>query len=360
MSEKTEKPTAKKLQDARRKGQVPQSQDVPKLLICAGVVETVMALDDVGMQKLQALMMLPLMRLNQPFEQVLSELAGSALLIVSTFFGITVAVAALLRIIGGWIQYGPLFATEALKPDFNRLNPVNQFRQMFSVKKLTDMLSSVLKAAAICTIFILVLSTDLESLSRLAYGDLNSFWPAVEVLLTRVSRQTLLTLLIMTLLDFGLQKYYFLKQQRMSHQDIRDEHKQSEGDPHMKGHRHAVAQELLNAPVQAVKREPLEKADLLLVNPTHYAVALYYRPELTPLPRIICKGEDSDAKTLIVRAQQAKIPVIRFIWLARTLYQSQEGQLIPRHTLQAVARVYRVLRELDDPSDEDVIELEAE
>ncbi|WP_367144239.1 type III secretion system export apparatus subunit SctU [Pantoea stewartii] len=359
MSEKTEKPTEKKLQDARRKGQVPQSQDVPKLLICAGVVETVLALDDVGMQKLQALMMLPLARLNQPFEQALNEVAGSALLLVTTFFGITVTVAALLRIIGGWIQYGLLFAPETLKPDFSRLNPMNQFKQMFSVKKLTDMLNNILKAAAICTIFYLVLNPDLDALSRLAYGDLNSFWPAVEVMLTRVSRQTLLTLLILTLLDFGLQKYFFLKQQRMSHQDIRDEYKQSEGDPHMKGHRHAVAKELLNAPAPPVKREPLENADLLLVNPTHYAVALYYRPALTPLPRIVCKGEDDEAKTLIARAQKANIPVIRFVWLARTLYQSEEGQLIPRHTLQAVAKVYRVLRELDDQVIEEVIELEA-
>lgn len=360
MAEKTEKPTAKKLQDARRKGQVPQSQDVPKLLICAGVVETILALDEVGMQKLQALMTLPLARLNQPFELALNEVLGSALVLVATFCGLTVAVAALLRIIGGWVQYGPLFAPEALKPDINRLNPLNQIKQMFSVKKLTEMLNSILKAAAICTIFYLVLTPDLDSLSRLAYGDLNRFWPAVEVLLTRVSRQTLMTLLVLTLLDFGLQKYFFIRQQRMSHQDIRDEHKQSEGDPHMKGHRHAVAQELLNAPASPVKSKPVEEADLLLVNPTHYAVALYYRPALTPLPRIICKGEDKDAKDLIARAQKANIPVIRFIWLARTLYRSEEGQLIPRHTLQAVAQVYRVLRELDDRVTDEVIALEAE
>ncbi|AXF77220.1 type III secretion system export apparatus subunit SctU [Erwinia tracheiphila] len=360
MAEKTEKPTKQKLQDARRKGQVSQSQEVPKLFICAGIVEMVLTLDDVGMQKLQALMMLPLARISQPFELAANEVVGSALTLVATFCGVTVSLAALLRIIGGWIQYGPLFAPEALKPDFNRLDPINQFKQMFSVKKLTDMLNSILKAAAICTIFYLVMTPDLESLARLSYGDLDSFWPAVEVILTRVSRQTLLTLLVLTMLDFGLQKYFFIKQQRMSHQDIRDEHKQSEGNPHMKGHRKALAHELLNEPVKAVKSKPVEEADLLLVNPTHYAVALYYRPELTPLPRIICKGEDKEAKELITRAQKANIPVIRFIWLARTLYRSQEGQMIPRHTLQAVAQVYRVLRELDDQILDEVIELEAE
>ncbi|AWO77460.1 type III secretion system export apparatus subunit SctU [Serratia marcescens] len=360
MAEKTEKPSAKKLLDARRKGQVSQSQDVPKLLICGGVVETVLALDDIGMQKLQALMQLPLARIGLPFELALSEVVSSALVLVASFCGLTVALAVLLRIVGGWIQYGPLFAPEALKLDFNRLNPLPQFQQMFSAKKLSELFNNVLKALAISTIFYLVLTPDLDSLGRLAYGDLDSFWPAVELLLTHIARQTLLTLLVLTLLDFGLQKYFFLKQQRMSHQDIRDEHKQSEGDPHMKGHRKAVANELINKPAAPAQKKPLEEADLLLVNPTHYAVALFYRPELTPLPRIICKGQDNEAQELIVRAQEANIPVIRFIWLARTLYRSQEGQLIPRHTLQAVAQVYRVLRQLEGELGDEVIELEAE
>lgn len=360
MAEKTEQPTDKKLQDARRKGQVGQSQDVPKLLICAGIVEAVLVMDDLGMQKLQALLMLPLTRIGQPFELALSEIVSSALLQLAFFCGITVALAALLRIIGGWIQYGPLFAPEALKLDFNRLNPVSHLKQMFSAQKLMELLNSLLKAGAISIIFYLVLTPDLESLARLAYGDLASFWPAVELLLTQIARHTLLTLLVLTLLDFGLQKYFFLKQQRMSHQDIRDEHKQSEGDPHMKGHRKAVSQELLSKPATPARKRPVEEADLLLVNPTHYAVALYYRPDSTPLPRIICKGEDQEAKALIARAQQANIPVIRFIWLARTLYAAQEGQMIPRHTLQSVAQVYRVLRQLEGQVIDEVIEIEAE
>lgn len=360
MAEKTEKPSSKKLQDARRKGQVSQSQDVPKFLICAGLVEAILALDDMGMQKLQALMILPFSRIGQPFEQAVSEVVTSAVVIVASFCGITVTLAVLLRIIGGWIQYGPLFAPEALKLNFSHLNPINQFKQMFTVQKLSSLLSNVLKASAISAILYRVLAPELGSLAGLAYGDLNSFWPAIEALLTHIARHTLLILLVLTLLDFGLQKYFFLKQQRMSHQDIRDEYKQSEGDPHMKGHRRMVAYQLLNGPVAPAKKKPVEDADLLLINPTHYAVALYYRPESTPLPRIICKGEGQEAKMLIARAQRANIPVIRFIWLTRTLYPLQEGQLIPRQTLQAVAQVYRVLRQLEGEVTEEVIELEAE
>ncbi|MGM3184224.1 type III secretion system export apparatus subunit SctU [Dickeya oryzae] len=359
MSEKTEKPTPKKLQDARKKGEVGQSQDVPKLLISVALLEMILALTDNGMSKLQALMQLPLSRLSDPFSHSANEVFSEALSLLGTFCLLTISVALLMRIVGGWIQYGPLFAVDALKIDFNRLNPVNQIKQMFTMRKLTDILTTILKATTIGLVFWLVVIPQLEWLVELAYGDLTAFWKGVESVLKSVARTTLSSLLALAILDFGLQKYYFLKQQRMSHEDIRNEFKNSEGDPHMKGHRKSVAQEILNEPASPRAKPSIEDADLLLVNPTHYAVALCYRPGKTPLPRILLKGEDEQAKALIARAQHANVPVIRFIWLARTLYRIPEGHYIPRHTLQSVAQVYRVLRQLDnDLSQQEIIELD--
>lgn len=358
MSEKTEKPTPKKLQDARKKGEVGQSQDVPKLLISVALLEMILALTDNGMSKLQALMQLPLSRLSDSFGHAANEVFSEALSLLGTFCLLTISVALLMRIVGAWIQYGPLFAVEALKIDFNRLNPVNQIKQMFTMRKLTDILTTILKATTIGLVFWLVVIPQLEWLVELAYGDLTTFWKGVESVLKSVARTTLSSLLALAILDFGLQKYYFLKQQRMSHEDIRNEFKNSEGDPHMKGHRKSVAQEILNEPASPRAKPSIEDADLLLVNPTHYAVALCYRPGKTPLPRILLKGEDEQAKALIARAQHANVPVIRFIWLARTLYRVPEGHYIPRHTLQSVAQVYRVLRQLDnDLPPQDVIEM---
>ncbi|MBJ7220906.1 MULTISPECIES: type III secretion system export apparatus subunit SctU [unclassified Brenneria] len=359
MSEKTEKPTDKKLKDARRKGEVGQSQDVPKLLICVGLIECVMALADTTLGKLQSLIQLPLRRLDAPFAQAAKEIFHDAAILAGTLCLLGAAIAVLLRIVGGWIQYGPLFAPEALKFDLNRLNPVNQFKQMFSMRKLTEMLTNILKAAVIGTVFYKVVVPELEALVELAYGDLNGFWQGVKALLTRIARTTLTALLVLSVMDFGLQKYFFLKQQRMSHQDLRNEHKDSEGDPHMKGHRKSMANELLNQPAAPRPKGRVEDADMLLVNPTHYAVALYYRPGKTPLPRILCKGEDQQAQQLIARAKEADIPVIRFIWLTRTLYRrTPEGHYIPRETLQAVAQVYRVLRQLEDAQKKEIIEME--
>jgi len=107
--------------------------------------------------------------------------------------------------------------------------------------------------------------------------------------------------------------------------------------------------------------EVAEEADVLLVNPTHFAVGLYYRPDETPLPRLLFKACDEEARALIEEAQRKKRPVIRFIWLTRTLWRTtREGAYIPRETLNAVAHVYRLLRELEDHYLDEVIEIREE
>lgn len=356
--EKTEEATDHKLSEARKKGEVGQSQDVHKLLICWGLIEAILALADDGMRQLQSLVELPLRRLDQPFVRTFEEVLVHAGWMLASFSIVAVGLAVLLRVIGGWSQFGPLFAPKAFKLDFNRLNPVNQFKQMFSAQKLTELLTSVLKAAAICSVLYIVVKPALGVLIKLALTDLDQYWHTLADLFAQVAHATLGTLLAIAAFDFGLQKFFFLKRQRMSKEDIRNEHKQAEGDPHMKGHRKSMARQLIDQPGTA-KPKPTgkEKADMLLVNPTHFAVALYYRPDTTPLPRILYKGQDADARELIAQAQEDGIPVIRYIWLARTLYKSDEGSYIPRDTLQAVAQVYRLLRELDEELGEEVIEM---
>ena len=346
--EKTEEATDHKLSEARKKGEVGQSQDVHKLLICWGLIEAILALADDGMRQLQSLIELPLRRLDQPFVRTFEEVLVQAGWMLASFSIVAVGLAVLLRVIGGWSQFGPLFAPKAFKLDFNRLNPVNQFKQMFSAQKLTELLTSVLKAAAICSVLYIVVKPALGVLIKLALTDLDQYWHTLADLFAQVAHATLGTLLAIAAFDFGLQKYFFLKRQRMSKEDIRNEHKQAEGDPHTKGHRKSMARQLIDQPPSKPKPSRTEKADMLLVNPTHFAVALYYRPDATPLPRILYKGQDADARELIAQAQEDGIPVIRYIWLARTLYKSDEGSYIPRDTLQAVAQVYRLLRELDE------------
>lgn len=364
MSEKTENATPQKLKESRKKGQVAQSQDIPKLLICIGILETIFAMVNSGMERMESMVLLPLMRLREPFAYAMEEVIADSFTVMLFFTAIVCGIAVVLRILGGWIQFGPLFASEALAPKFDSLNPVNQIKNMFSLKQLSQLLTSFVKAVVIGIVIWMTVVPELEALARLAHGTLDSFWQGVMDLLIKVARRVLILLLALSVIDFGIQKYFFLKDQRMSHEDIKNEFKNNEGDPHMKGHRREVANEILNEePKAPVRKADVDDADMLLINPTHYAVGLYYRPGETPLPKLLFKASDEDAQELIAHAQRINKPVIRFIWLTRTLYRTtEEGAFIPRETIKAVAQVYKILRELEEHylEEDEIIEVKDE
>ncbi|MDW6001971.1 type III secretion system export apparatus subunit SctU [Vibrio mangrovi] len=349
MSEKTEKPTPKKLKDSRKKGQVGQSQDVPKLLIAAVIIEVVLSMVETGMGNLQNIVAAPLALMNQPFLYAAKATAIQCLTIALSMIIIVLALAVIMRLIGAWIQFGFLFAPEALKVDFNKLNPFNQLKNMFSGKKLFELFNSVVKAITLGLIIYMLISEALSTLIKLPQTDLNTSWHGLILIFTKIERTCLMVLLVIAGIDFGMQKYFHIKSLRMSKDDIKNEHKNSEGDPHTKSHRRSEARRLATEDGPPPQQKPdLGDADALVVNPTHFAVGLYYRAEETPLPRIVCKGMDDNALDLIAQAKAKNIPVIRFIWLARTLYKEEAGHYIPRKTLRYVAKIYQVIRELDE------------
>lgn len=358
MAEKTEKATPKQLRDAREKGQVAQSQDLSKLLVLLVVSEITLGLADDSVSRLQGLLSVALAATGQPFANVVGQVAMDGATLLGGFILCSVGVAVLMRLVGSWVQIGFLFAPKALKFDLKKIDPFSHAKQMFSGQNVTNLLLSILKASLISITLYTVVKPELNVLVLLANSDLTTYWHALLELFRHVLRTTLGLLLVLAGLDVALQKYFHAKKLRMSHEDIKNEYKQSEGDPHVKGHRKQLAHELLNqAPSSAPPPKPVEEADMVVVNPTHYAVALFYRPGETPLPRIHCKGEDNDALDLIARAKAAKVPVVQSIWLARTLYKVAEGRYIPRPTLQAVAQIYQVIRQLDEVTDE-VIQIE--
>ena len=351
MSEKTEKATPKQLRDAREKGQIAQSQDVSKLLILLLVSETVLGLAIQSVERLKQLIELSVNATQQPFERIVGQLLTEAVAVLIPFLALSVGLAMLMRLVGGWSQFGFLFAPKALKVDFNKLNPFAQLKQMFSGRNLTNLLMSVLKASVIGYLLYLLLEPELQTLILLANSDLNTYWQSLLQLFRHILRITLGLLLVMAAIDFGLQKFFHAKQLRMSHDDIKKEYKQSEGDPHVKGQRRQFAFEILNQEPKAAPQS-VQDADMLVVNPTHYAVALFYRPGKTPLPVIHCKGEDDEALELIDQAKRARIPVVQSVWLARTLYKVKPGRYIPRPTLELVAQIYQLVKQLDEVDDQ--------
>ena len=354
--EKKHPASAKKLRDQRKKGQVAQSQDVPKLLVLAALSEIALFTADSSMQRFEQLMVLPMSRFGQPFVRALEEVLTEALVVFFSFALLMVAVAIAIKLISSWMQFGLLFAPETLKLDFNRLNPLNQAKQMFSKQSLMNLLMGIVKAVLLSVILYVVIGPSLSALINLANSDLQSYILALITLFRHLLHACLGVLLVLALIDLAMQKYFFAQRMRMTQVEVVKEYKDMEGDPHVKGQRRQLAQQLAQEEPK-VKLPKLEEADMLVVNPTHFAVALYYRPGETPLPLLVDKGTDADARKLIARAKAADVPVIQCVWLARTLYEKKLGASIPRETLQAVAVIYRVLRELDDEAKRETLEL---
>ncbi|MDE2031723.1 MAG: type III secretion system export apparatus subunit SctU [Pseudomonas sp.] len=353
--EKKHAATPKKLKDQRQKGQVAQSQDVGKLLVLTALSEIALFTAETSMQRFQQLLVMPMSRFGQPFVRALEEVLTEGLIVFFSFALLMAGLVIAVKLISGWFQFGFLFAPESLKLNFSRLNPLSQVKQMFSAKSVTNLLMGLAKALLLALILYVVIRPSLGALINLATSDLQSYILALIILFRHLLHACLGLLLVLALIDMALQKHFFAKSMRMTQVEVVKEYKDMEGDPHVKGQRRALAQQLAQEEPK-VKLPKLEEADMLVVNPTHFAVALYYRPGKTPLPLLVDKGTDAEARKLIDRAKAADVPVIQCVWLARTLYEKKLGANIPRETLQAVAFLYRTLRELNDEAKRETLE----
>ncbi len=197
-------------------------------------------------------------------------------------------------------------------------------------------------------LFFLLFKEILNNLVTAIYHDLNVFHSIVLATLKKYTRAISIVLCFIVLLDILVQKYFFMKQQRMSLDDIKKEYKQNEGDPLVKGQRRSLAQEWANdSPAPSVtQKSDVDNIDALLTNPTHYAVGIYYRIGITAVPVISVIAESFEAEELIKFAREKKIPVICNVQLTRRLFfENQVGDSIPNIYLRDIAMIYRQLTE---------------
>lgn len=344
--EKTEQPTPKKLKDSRKKGQVAQSQDVNKLFVTlvgielfimlhANLLEDVKYLFEVSFQ----------LQMQKDFNEAFKTLLIECLYVFINFTAILLLAVVIARLAAGFSQFGFLIAPEALKIDIKKLSPVSGAKNLFSKKKLVEFFSNIIKAIVLTIIFLQVVRTALPYILLLANTDLKTSIDYSIYLFSLIARFSLGFFLVISIIDFKLQKSIFIKQMKMTKDEVFREYKQTEGDPQIKSERKAFGQELAFSEGGSLKQD-VESSEALVVNPTHFAIAIEYKPGQTPLPIIRAKGLDDRAKQMIKYAQQAEIPVIRHITLARYLFRTgQENKFIPRPSLQAMALVLRTIKE---------------
>jgi len=345
--DKTEKPTPKKLSDARQKGQIAKSADLTQsvLFLTAGAMLsfTGPALVD----QLKAFMIESfspnLLSVTVDTNLLLTRLGNASIkfLLLSLPFVMGLAVAAI-AVNFAQLQ-GLIFSPEALTPKFEKLNPVAGLQNiLFKPKTYIELIKSLLKFIIVFWLAYSTLSSFLRDLivsSRLNMTEIAAFGPMLLFsLLFKIGG----VFLIFGAADFALQKWQFTKSMMMSKEEIKQEFKDQEGDPHVKSHRKAEYMALMRE--NAVKQVP--KAKAVVVNPTHIAVALQYEEEHMNAPRVVAKGETFLAKKIIEIAKNNNVPVIRNIMLARSLFTLDIDQEIPEELYETVAEILNLASRL--------------
>lgn len=339
--EKTEKASHKKLQDARKKGQVPKSGDVNSFATLLGAFVLFLFLGPKLLEKGQAQMIYYLSNSYQ------SELATQPEFLfldgVSFFLTFILYLFIPMLVIGvgaNVAQTGFLFTMESLKPQFSKLNPVSGFKEMFSRKRWFELLKNSLKLLFVTVLAVQFISKQQGLLMNMSYFSLKQSLATFGTIVQGLMQQMILAVGVIAAIDFGFQKFDFAKEMRMTKQEVKEEYKQMEGDPNIKGQRRQKQRDLLSG--NLAKAVP--EATVVVTNPTHFAVALKWEREGRELPKVVAKGMDLRAQTIKELAKEHDVPMIENRPLARSLYKLVEvDQEIPPELFQAVSQVIAIV-----------------
>ncbi len=344
MSEKTEQPTPKRLREAREKGDVCKSQDIAPALTVLAVGLYFTANAENVFDALRSMVTLPMEVFHLPYEQALALAVPTVLRCAFLVVLPVVALVMTTALVALLAQTGVLFAFKAAVPKLENLSPKKWFQKVFSIKNLFEFVKNVVKVCVLAAVVRAVLEKHLPLLFRMADAGIGPMW---EVLARAIGDLVLYAsgaFCVIAALDYLYQKYKYNQNHMMSKDEVKREYKESEGDPHIKSkrkqlHKEMIAQNALDG---------VRKAKVLVTNPTHYAVALDYDKEKTPLPLILAKGEGMLAQRMMEVARQEGIPIMRNVPLARALYsEGTENAYIPKELIAPVAEVLRWVQSLE-------------
>lgn len=345
--DKTERATDKRREELRNKGQLARSPEVmTAFVLAAGLLGLLIGAGnlyrELGGYTRHILAQAPEISLTvSAFPAVLTEAVGVLVRGVAVLFLAAIVGA----ILGNVVQVGFMVSWEALVPDLNKLNPINGLKNLFQWAKVVDLLKGVLKVVVVTWVAYLSVRGRLAELPAVA---LFSAGPLLQFTLDlgfQILKNVLLVYVVIALVDFLFQKWQWEEKNKMSKQEIKDEYKQSEGDPLVRSRIRSLQREMARRRMMA----EVPQADVVVTNPTHFAVALRYNPEKSAAPEVVAKGADLVAKRIIEVAEEHGVPLFQAPPVARALYQQVElGETIPAQMFQAVAEilahVYRLSR----------------
>ncbi len=335
--EKTEEATSYKLSKAREKGQVPKSQEVSSVavLLVAGSALVLMA--PYGWERMVGMFHHFIWRMSE-FDPTSVDLwpwfqtAFREILIIVlplAFLIMVAGVAANLFQMGGFIF-------KPIEFKINKLNFITGMGRFFKIRSVVDAIKNLLKIAIIFYVSYLVISSHNDEFAIMSEMEPVEIALVTLEITVELFFKVVLTLLVLAFMDFAYQKWQFMKDMRMSKQEIKDEYKQMEGDPKVKARIRQLQAE--NSKKRMLADVP--RADVVVTNPTHFAIALVYDSSLALAPLVLAKGQDLLAQRIKDIAKEAKVPIVENKPLAQALYKVVEvGQIIPLEFYKAVAEV---------------------
>ena len=335
--EKTEEPTSKKIEDAKKEGNVPKSQDVSSFVTLLVAIGATFALFMFMSERIFELYKYYSSLMGQEITKELVFQIGLHSLKELVFIVIPLSLmVAISGVIASVMQFGFIFTTKPLEPNLNKIDPIKGFGKLFSLKKLLDGLKITAKVAVVFIVAFYFLIKFTKELQSVVLYDLNAqFMWLLEKALILIAIMIIL-FFVFAIVDLMLVRFQYFKDLRMSKQEIKDEYKQMEGDPQVKARIKKLQMEM----AQKRMMSDIPSADVVITNPTHYAVALRYDKTKENAPRVIAKGVDNLALKIKEIAREHLIQIVENPPLARELYKSCDiDETIPETLFKAVAEV---------------------
>ena len=342
--QKTEKPTAKKLNDARNEGQVAKSREISNAFTLIGLFLLLkIAISFLGDQflggyadtynRIPELIKLTDGKIRSgDFSTLLLHMLMRMLIGMAPFL----VVGFILSFLADYLQVKWKVTTKPLQPKFSKMNPINGFKRIFSMNSLVELLKAILKIALISYVVYTTIRDKLQVIYLLFHMTLWQGIATAADIAISIGMKVSFVYLIIAALDFAYQKHKFNKDQMMTKQEIKDEYKNAEGDPAIKGKQRQRMQEASRRRMM----QDIPKADVVITNPTHFAVAIQYDAEVAAAPVVLAKGEDHLAAKIKEAARENHVEIVENKPLARMLYYNVDiGQQVPPELYQAVAEV---------------------
>ncbi|NOY77219.1 MAG: flagellar biosynthesis protein FlhB [Calditrichaeota bacterium] len=337
-SDKTEQPTPKRLEDARKKGNVAKSMEINSAFILLTGTLTLFFISGYMFQNFSMFMrhVFGDLMTYQIAQDSIRAYATSLIAISLKLMAPLMLAILVIGVLSNVGQVGFLFTLEPVIPNPEKIDPIKGFQRIFSMRSVEELVKGVLKIAIIGYVMYRVIKghyNDYFLLMDQGTGQIISFMMKV---IFQMAIWASLILVVLAVADFAFQKWNYMKDMRMTKQEVKEEMKEYEGDPQVKGHIRSLQREMARKRMMS----DVPKADVVITNPTHYAVALKYEPDGMDAPRVLAKGSRKLALKIKEIAKENGVPIVEDPPLARALFKSTEvGMEIPIDLFQSVAEV---------------------